>query len=58
MKTILELSHIEAEQFFLKQENYCNIDLPKYFNFLPLLNNLLQDGNIKNISLYEAKKIR
>ena len=40
MKTILEISNVEAEQFFVQAENYCNIDLPKYFNFQPLLNAL------------------
>ena len=44
MKTILELSNTEAEQFFTQAENYCNIDLPKYFNFQPLLNALSNDN--------------
>jgi hypothetical protein len=40
MKTIIELSDIEAKQYFLKQESYCNIDLPKYFVFNDLLKSL------------------
>ena len=44
MKTILEISNTEAEQFFVQAENYCNIDLPKYFNFQPLLNALSNDN--------------
>ncbi|OOF81742.1 cobalt transporter [Rodentibacter ratti] len=36
-KSILELSHDEARNFFLKHESYCNIDLPKYFSFSKLL---------------------
>ena len=56
MKTILELSHTEAKQYFLKQENYCNIDLPKYFDFQPLLD-ALSNENTENIDLKNAKKI-
>ena len=44
MKTIIEVSNIEAEQFFVQAANYCNIDLPKYFNFQPLLTALLNDN--------------
>ena len=36
-KSILELSHDEARNFFLKHESYCNIDFPKYFSFSELL---------------------
>lgn len=57
MKTILDLSHTEARRFFLKQESYCNIDLPKYFNFQPLLDALSKNGNIGTISLEAAKNI-
>jgi hypothetical protein len=50
MKTILELSHIEAEQLFLKQKSYCNIDLPEYFIFQPLLNKLSKSITAKRLS--------
>lgn len=40
MKTILEISNTEAKAFFLTQKAYCSIDLPAYFDFQPLLNNL------------------
>ena len=36
-KNVLTLTNIEAKKFFLKQENYCNIELPYYFKFEPLL---------------------
>ncbi len=39
-KTILELSNEDAKHFFLKQESYCNIDLPKYINFSNILENI------------------
>ena len=57
MKTLLELSNTEARQYFLKQESYCSIELPKYFNFQPLLNALSQNGNIGSIALGDAKKL-
>ncbi|PJG86341.1 RNA-directed DNA polymerase [Conservatibacter flavescens] len=38
--SILELNHEAAKQFFLKHESYCNIDLPKYFSFSKLLQEL------------------
>ena len=41
MKTILELSNLEAKSFFLKQKAYCSIDLPQYFDFQPLLDKLV-----------------
>lgn len=36
-KLILELSHDEARQFFLKSESYCSLDLPDYIKFDGLL---------------------
>lgn len=57
MKTILELSHAEANECFLKQESYCSVELPKYFNFQPLLDALSKNGNIGNIPLKDAKKL-
>ena len=33
MKRILELNHTEARQYFLKAESYFNFDLPQYFVF-------------------------
>ena len=37
MKTILELTHKEALNFFMEAENYCILSLPSYFNFHPVL---------------------
>lgn len=39
-KYITELSNDEARNFFLQASKFCTIDLPKYFDFQPLLNNL------------------
>lgn len=38
--SILDLSAPEARRFFLKQESFCNIGLPQYFNFQELLDRL------------------
>jgi hypothetical protein len=56
MKTVLQLSDTEAKQFFLKQESYCNIDLPRYFDFQPLLDALSKNKHIDSIVLKEANK--
>ena len=36
-KYVLELSHAEARDFFLKTESYCNLELPPYFGFGELI---------------------
>ncbi len=56
-KNILELNNIEAKKFFLENESYSNIFLPKYFNFENLLNKLsdyIGDNSISNY--YQEKK--
>lgn len=41
IKNILSLNNKETRKFLLKNESYINIDLPPYFNFEKLLNNML-----------------
>jgi hypothetical protein len=36
-RSVLKLSDKQARAFFLKPESYCNLDLPPYFDFRPLL---------------------
>lgn len=38
MKNILLLNNTQAKEFFMNEENYCNIDLPLYFSFTDVLN--------------------
>lgn len=58
MKTILELENTEAREYFLKQESYSNIQLPTYFDFQPLLDELGKNGNLRGgLSLEKAKKL-
>jgi hypothetical protein len=40
MKSILDFDHEEVRTFFLKEESYFNFDLPTYFTFGNLLNDL------------------
>jgi hypothetical protein len=57
MKTILELSHTEARQFFLKQKSYSSIDLPEYFVFNDLLTKVSTSisGGLSKTQLKKAK---
>ena len=47
---VIELSHNEARNFFLKEKNYCDFPLPNYFTFQKLLDKIskvLQGKEIK-----------
>jgi len=57
MKTIIELTHIEAREFFLKEVSYFNFDLPKYFKFQDLINKLSTKLNNKNLSDYYSSYV-
>ncbi len=37
MRTILELSHTKARQYFLESQNYCNMQFPIYIDFKPVI---------------------
>lgn len=37
MQTVLDLTYSKALKYFMTSENYCNLSLPKYFDFQPLL---------------------
>ncbi len=56
--SIIDLSSDEARQFFLRPESYCNIGLPKYFNFGDLLNNLSVVLEAKKYKYKENKIIK
>jgi len=59
-RSILSLTADEARDFFLKQENYCNFDLPPYFTFealLKSLNELLVGKDLSNFH-EPGKKVR
>jgi hypothetical protein len=39
-RSLVEMSASEVRSFLLKGSSYCSLDLPAYFNFSPLLNNI------------------
>ena len=50
-KTILDLSHSEALDFFIKHKVYCNFELPPYILFDPILktiDSLLENKQLSN----------
>lgn len=56
-KSILEMSYEEAENFFLKDKSYCNIDLPDYFSFSKLLSKISKAvDKAQDISTLYSKK--
>ncbi len=51
--SILELSGGDAKSFLLSHDAYCNFNLPKYFDFKPLLDVLdtyLQQHDLRQVS--------
>lgn len=52
---ILELNHEDAKDFFLTGENYCRLELPKYFKFSDLLRAVSEKLDTSNISDYYSE---
>lgn len=52
---ILELNHKDAKDFFLKDESYFNLELPKYFKFSDLLKDVSKKLGTKNLSDYYSE---
>lgn len=50
MKKITELSNVEAKKFLLKEESYFNFDLPVYFTFNELLQDISEKLEKRNLS--------
>lgn len=55
-RSILDLSSDEAKAFFLKEESYNNLDLPPYFRFSDLLDELDAFLSDKTLSDLQSKK--
>ena len=53
-QTILELTNAEARNYFLQASKFCTIDLPRYFDFQPLLTQL--EKQIGNQKLFEIQE--
>jgi RNA-directed DNA polymerase len=54
MKSILSMNADEARDFLMKPTSYCDLDLPKYFDFGPLLSAVA--SVMKNKPLAEMAK--
>jgi hypothetical protein len=57
-RSVLEMNNIEAREFFLKQESYCNFDLPRCFEFeglLKILSKNLEGKEIASICKYKPR---
>ena len=39
-KSVLELNHVEAKMYFMDAKRYCSQELPDYFDFKPLLDDI------------------
>jgi len=50
MKSILELTNIELENFLLKQESYINFELPIYYSFNEILDKVSRKLNGKSLN--------
>ena len=56
-KTLLDLTHIEAKNYLLQQEQYCKIELPFYFKFDLLLQTISNElGSDDITSYFQTKK--
>ena len=59
-RTILDLGHEKAREFFLCHESYTNMDLPRYFNFSRLLqaiDNLFQKHSFQLSKAGEVEEV-
>jgi RNA-directed DNA polymerase len=57
MKRILDFSYADARRFLLKEESYYNFDLPKYFVFQGLLDQISQEIQEKPLSDYYGNHV-
>ena len=58
MKDLISLSSSKARSFFMEGNNYCNIDMPKYFKPDPLLKKIsliLSGSKVSNFFLIDSR---
>lgn len=58
MKTILDINWKDARKFFLKKESYSNIDLPYYFSFQNVLDNVEKKLSGKKLADFRSSSPR
>ena len=58
MKTVLDLSFTKAREYFLESQNYCNIHLPVYIDFNPVLDYVKNSlGNLELENILKDEKV-
>lgn len=58
-RSIIDMNHDEARAYFLKEESYCNFDLPPYFKFQGILSeidNALSGTKLSDKDLRKARE--
>lgn len=53
-KLVTDMNEIEAFNYFMKNSSYCTLDLPEYFNFKPLLDNIFLQLNGRKLSNFNS----
>ena len=49
-ETVLDLTATKAKEFFIRNDSYCNVELPPYFNFTHCLKSAIDE--IKSSDLH------
>ena len=52
-KPLIHCTNTEAKEFFLLHKSYCNLDIPKYFDFSPLLNEIDKEYLLPEINEFK-----
>lgn len=55
---VLNMDNLAAEKFFLKGDNYCNLDIPEYYEFDSLLLDIKKKLNGKKLSDFNDANIK
>lgn len=59
IKTVLDLSHTKARQYFMTSQNYCDMQLPIYIDFKPVLDYVQKViGNKELTAILNDKSIK
>ena len=59
IKTVLDLSYTKARQYFMMSQNYCNMQLPVYIDFKPVLDYVQKViGNKELTAILNDKSIK
>ena len=53
-KYVIDMNNSEAYDFFMKADSFCTLDLPEYFTFEPLLKDIENKLNGKDLSSFNS----